>query len=88
MFYLSEMPKYNRIPVGSLIGIICGSVAFALLIIGFVIFMIRKNSKEISSESTAINDLDTSSSKRRENQTEYIDQGLAELAVDDEDKWI
>ena len=73
-----------------MIGSICGSVAFAFLIIGLVIFIVRWNSKNNTEESESILNFDSSSSSnRREKQTEYIDKDITELAINDEDdKWI
>lgn len=69
----------------ALIGVVCGSVAAVLLIIGITIFMFRRKSKEILSNSSDNRD---SSSDSREKQAEYIDQELHEHAVNENDKWL
>ena len=73
--------------MGGLIGVICGSIAAAFLIIGIIIFVVRRKLKEISTTSK-ISVNEDSSSKGRDNQTECVNKNITELALDDDDMWI
>ena len=80
--------KRGDISAESLIGIIYGSVAAVLLIIGIVIFMLRRKSKEILSKSNTYGGSRDSSSDLRKNQTERIDMKMQELTINEDDNWI
>ena len=69
----------------SLIGIICGSIAAALLIVGIVVFLVRRKSNQVLKSSSANHE----SPCEKENQIEYFDQDeLGKLALNEDDQWI
>ena len=74
-----------RITAESVIGIVCGAAAAALLIAGIAVFLVRRNSKRALTSLSANRD----SSHEEENQTEYVDQNeLVKLAFNEDDQWI
>ena len=87
IIHQKETQKYESITVEVLIGVVYRSIVAVLLIIGIIIFLIWRKSKEVLPKSNASNSR-SSSSGFKENQTEIIDHELHELAFNDDDKWI
>ena len=85
VIYQTESQNGFRIPAETLIGIVCGSIAAVLLIVGIVVFLVHRNSKQVLTSSSSKHELPC----EREDQTEYVNQDeLGKLALKEDDQWI
>ena len=80
----NEKIQNNRIEIGLLIGIICGSVAIVLIIVGIIVWFVRNHNKNLQSSSD--NELDKTYTEKVS--TEKIDEGIGKMVMEDVDQWI
>ena len=87
IIYPDDSLQHEGISKESLIGIICGSVAFVLLIIGIIIFIISRNTKgNLTKSKSILNHI--SSSDEKEDQSEHVAQEINKLSLDEDDLWL
>ncbi|KAH0788521.1 leucine-rich repeat domain-containing protein [Histomonas meleagridis] len=79
-------PVGNGISQKALIGIICGAIIAVLLIMGIIIFLVKK-SKKSNSESTALK-LETKNSTGSDMRSDEVNQEYNELVLEDQDQWL
>ncbi|KAH0786922.1 leucine-rich repeat domain-containing protein [Histomonas meleagridis] len=83
--YLSPSDEPGGITTAALIGIICGAVAFVLIVVAAVTFLVKSNNrKEKSSVKLQFKETTTSTTK----QYDDVDSIVEELAKEDEDNWL
>ncbi|KAH0785279.1 bacterial Ig-like domain protein [Histomonas meleagridis] len=85
LYRISDEPVLNSV---SLIGIICGSIALVLIIIGVMVWLFRISKKDKSdSELNGKFSDSLSSNLEKEQQYEMI-QTIGEMAKEDDDQWM
>ncbi|KAH0795964.1 Ig domain-containing protein [Histomonas meleagridis] len=86
-----NVEKTDKISSKVLIGIICGSFAFVLVMIGMVIFLVKKGKKkekEISSSNYDVTTTAKSPSTGHVQENQEIDLNLTDVVNNENDNWI
>ncbi|KAH0795402.1 Ig domain-containing protein [Histomonas meleagridis] len=85
LYYISDEPVLNS---ASLVGIICGSIALVLIIIGVVVWLFRI-SKKVSSYSELNKEFSESFSSDLDKQQQHqMIQTIGEMSKEEDDQWM